>query len=749
MMLNKNGWNFTASGGEGSGSGVWPAGFWDGKGEAYVGVAAQGGITNLELLLGHFKAEPGVTSTVVYDSFDDGDLDMNPNGSGSGFTAVKQGTAKAEEFDGDLILTGNANWDISSAFSKEKIDFFADGGAKLTYEISECVKPDAAGSYRFYVGLSSANEYSFKVGAGDRPSGVSSCAIRFTGDGAGPFRWIFYHEVNRKRVDIASGKMKSYQGGGPLTVTMVLNNKGWSFNMSGGEADSSGVWPAGFWDGMADAYVATCVEGAISDLALKVSSIKAEVLSTAAIVDDSFDNGALASNPNGVGSGFSTYLQGTAKAEEYDGDLILTGNANWDIASVYTKETLDFFNDDGAKLTFDITDCNKPDPTGSYRVYLGVSSTNECSFPPEAGDRIKGSGGAGLWLLGDGDQPFRWVFYYELNGRKNIAEGALASYKGGAPLTLTMNLNNKGWSFVTSGGQGSGTGVWPAGFWDGKGDAYVGIAAQGGITNLELLVGRFSVEVLQTNGPGGSKVTRQVRDIFDLHLESGNWKATKIANHAATDYFQYKDPHGNVQVATDSKGNLYAMWAGYTKGIGSAVQTDVFLSYSADAGKTWSSKLNLTNTPDIDEAVVNLADKVGDQLHFAYQVVESYEYLHNRYWLGTLYYQNVDNPAKSVLVAGNDDIPREFSLSQNYPNPFNPTTAISFTLPKNENVRLSIYNIKGELVKALLNAKMESGSHLVVWDGRDAAGKAVASGIYLYRFETAGFIRTKKMTYMK
>jgi hypothetical protein len=749
ITVNKNGWSFTASGGEGSGSGSWPAGFWDGKGEAYVGVAAQGGIPNMELLVANIKAEPGVSSAIVNDSFDDGDLGANPNGTGSGFTTYLQGTAKAEEYDGDLILTGNANWDIASAYSKETVAFFTDGGAKLTFDITDCNKPDPTGAYRVYLGLSSTNECSFPPEAGDRIEGSGSCGLWLMGDGDAPFRWTFYHEFSG-RVNIAEGTLATYKGGAPITIAITVNKNGWSFTASGGEGSGSGTWPAGFWDGKGEAYVGVAAQGGITNLELLAGSIIVESITASAVVDDSFDNGDLATNPNGIGSGLTSYLQGTAKAEEYDGDLILTGNANWDIASAYTKETIDFFTDDGAQLTFDITDCNKPDPTGSYRVYLGLSSTNECSFPPEAGDRIQGSGSCGLWLMGDGDAPFRWVFYYEQSGRKEIANGTLATYKGGAPLTITMTVNNSGWSFTASDNEGSSSGTWPDGFWDGEGEAYIGVAAQGGIANLELLLGRIKAEVLKAGAGGGeSTVERAVRDIYDLHLVDDNWTVSKIATHHSTDYFQYKDPHGNVQIGTDSEGNLFAMWAGYAKGIGSAVQTDVFLSYSTDGGQTWSNKTNVTNTSDIDEAVVNLADQVGDQLHFSYQTIESYEYLHNRFWLGDLYYMNYENPAKNVLVSKDDNVVRKFELAQNYPNPFNPTTVISFEIPKSEQVKINIYNLKGELVKTLLDAKKESGSYEVYWDGTDALGKVVASGLYFYRLESSSFIKTKKMSLLK
>ncbi len=88
-------------------------------------------------------------------------------------------------------------------------------------------------------------------------------------------------------------------------------------------------------------------------------------------------------------------------------------------------------------------------------------------------------------------------------------------------------------------------------------------------------------------------------------------------------------------------------------------------------------------------------------------------------------------------------------LNNNYPNPFNPSTTISFDLAKAGNVKLSIYNIKGQLVRRLHNAPLASGNHKIVWNGRDESNRPVASGIYYYKLDTGGYRKTNKMLLMK
>jgi len=89
------------------------------------------------------------------------------------------------------------------------------------------------------------------------------------------------------------------------------------------------------------------------------------------------------------------------------------------------------------------------------------------------------------------------------------------------------------------------------------------------------------------------------------------------------------------------------------------------------------------------------------------------------------------------------------SLSFNYPNPFNPQTTISYSLSAQTHVRLNIYNLKGQLVRSLVDATEQKGNHQVVWNGTDDKNLAVGSGIYLYKLDAPGYTRVLKMMLMK
>ena len=88
--------------------------------------------------------------------------------------------------------------------------------------------------------------------------------------------------------------------------------------------------------------------------------------------------------------------------------------------------------------------------------------------------------------------------------------------------------------------------------------------------------------------------------------------------------------------------------------------------------------------------------------------------------------------------------PKDFSLSQNYPNPFNPSTIINFTLPKESNVRIKIFNQLGQVVKELADQNYSAGEHEINFN----AGN-LSSGVYYYRIDAGNYSSTKKMVLLK
>jgi len=94
-------------------------------------------------------------------------------------------------------------------------------------------------------------------------------------------------------------------------------------------------------------------------------------------------------------------------------------------------------------------------------------------------------------------------------------------------------------------------------------------------------------------------------------------------------------------------------------------------------------------------------------------------------------------------------LPDKFMLAQNYPNPFNPKTSISFYVPTNSNVILSVYDLAGKEIKRLVDESKKAGQYKVSWDATDAYGAKISSGVYFYSIRFAGKRITKKMLLLK
>lgn len=92
--------------------------------------------------------------------------------------------------------------------------------------------------------------------------------------------------------------------------------------------------------------------------------------------------------------------------------------------------------------------------------------------------------------------------------------------------------------------------------------------------------------------------------------------------------------------------------------------------------------------------------------------------------------------------------PAKIEIS-NFPNPFNPETILSFSLPKEQEIELTVYNLKGQKVSQLARGQFPAGEHSVVWSGKDNNGKQVSSGLYFYKLKTNEKVISKKMLLLK
>jgi photosystem II stability/assembly factor-like uncharacterized protein len=196
---------------------------------------------------------------------------------------------------------------------------------------------------------------------------------------------------------------------------------------------------------------------------------------------------------------------------------------------------------------------------------------------------------------------------------------------------------------------------------------------------------------------------------------------------------------------------------------------------STDMGKTWNNiSANLPDAPvnafAIDQNnhdILYLGSDVGAYVSFNSGL--SWEPLGTGLPIVSIYDMKI-HPVENYLAIGTHGrsmykldldqfvgieeenyfvLPVEYKLFQNYPNPFNPSTTIEFFIPKNDNVRIDIFNINGEKINTLIDQQMEAGNHSIVWKGENTSGEKISSGIYFINMRTKETTLTKKAILIK
>jgi len=166
-------------------------------------------------------------------------------------------------------------------------------------------------------------------------------------------------------------------------------------------------------------------------------------------------------------------------------------------------------------------------------------------------------------------------------------------------------------------------------------------------------------------------------------------------------------------------------------------QDHMEMMYGWDSGFTRVLIYSLEEGNSIDEDGLLLSDAFNVELVFVRTA--------------TYYSQPVNSviDQSTDVDEDQDNLPTSFALDQNYPNPFNPVTTIAYQVPQPAHVLIDIFNVSGQRVRTLVNRTQAAGNHMVDWDGKDNLGRAVSSGMYIYRMAAGEFTQSKKMVLLK
>lgn len=184
----------------------------------------------------------------------------------------------------------------------------------------------------------------------------------------------------------------------------------------------------------------------------------------------------------------------------------------------------------------------------------------------------------------------------------------------------------------------------------------------------------------------------------------------------------------------------------------------------------WTTLLNLSATQDRNWNIQGFVGYAGSRDLISYRIYKNEVLLESvpstqlnytdtvsegiwNYHVKALYTGDIESSASNTVTINttSNDQP-ELLLTQlkgNYPNPFNPETYIQYSLKNESLVSLKIYNIKGELVRTLINSKQNKGEHKILWDGKDQHQNKVSSGVYFYKMQSGSYSEQKKMLLLK
>jgi plastocyanin len=156
---------------------------------------------------------------------------------------------------------------------------------------------------------------------------------------------------------------------------------------------------------------------------------------------------------------------------------------------------------------------------------------------------------------------------------------------------------------------------------------------------------------------------------------------------------------------------------------------------------TWTNQDAVIHTATSDNGVWNSGNlSQGQSYSFTFTNTGTYPYhcaIHT-FMMDTIFVSTQSGTSEPLTA------PKVFTLSQNYPNPFNARTIISYTLPREANVQIDIFNILGQKIENLANFWQEAGEHQVAWDATSQS-----SGVYFYRVSVDDQTRTGRMELLK
>ncbi|MDI6840408.1 MAG: T9SS type A sorting domain-containing protein [bacterium] len=231
-------------------------------------------------------------------------------------------------------------------------------------------------------------------------------------------------------------------------------------------------------------------------------------------------------------------------------------------------------------------------------------------------------------------------------------------------------------------------------------------------------------------------------------MKNGNWVHTQVTPDLDTTGATFLGNADCPSIGVDGNGYFYITYIDYPDtATGFA---DIYLVGIRNDSVFYP--VRITNTPDVDEWGVEIAEAVGSRVHMLYV-----DYTALNAGPDPLWHYSVSSDTAWVngfwkvigVEESSPNVPTTFILNQNKPNPVSNVTTISYALPLAGTVSLNVYDIAGRLVRVLVNGKVNAGVHTVSWNREDDSGSVVADGVYFCRLQAGTTSSIRKLVVLK
>jgi hypothetical protein len=412
--------------------------------------------------------------------------------------------------------------------------------------------------------------------------------------------------------------------------------------------------------------------------------------------------------------------QGTNSLYSNNGDGTFTAVVNGDIVQDRDRSSGGSWGDYDNDGDLDLFVANFLENNALYRNHAGTFQKIIEGSIVQDGGASNGSG----WADYDNDGDWDLFVANDLNENN-------ALYANNGDGTFTKITAGE---IVTDGGNSKGSG-WED--FDNDGD-------------LDLFAGNDGYSVLYANNGDGS-FTKIITDIVVLNGAQSS-SAGDYDNDGDVDLFAVGLYGENLLYTNLGNDNHWTN----IKCVGtisntSAIGTKVRIKAIINGKPVWQMREISTQTGYLSQSSLNAEIGLGNaetvdslKIEWPSGLTEIYTNLPiNRFIVAT------EGRGITGVEESRQDLPAKFTLSQNYPNPFNPSTTIRFSLPRAGVVQLQLYDLLGRLVRSLIdNETKPAGEHLIVWDGRNDAGRLVGSGVYFYTLKAGENVLIKKRMVM-